>query len=92
MRTLSSTLIDNDEFVRHVSSRYSGVCCNTGCLDISPYRYLVDVAVSKEQRRVFYLYLNYFLEGTDKDIKGGEDVSTPLLALCYIYLAQYHFL
>lgn len=101
MRSLSSYLIENDVFVKHVSLRTpwpsdilpKEVKVHRGSIDISPYHHMVEVVADREQKHVFYLMLGYFMEACgERPVKRFEDVSSAFDALCYIYMAQYYFL
>lgn len=101
MRSLSSYLIENDVFVKHVSSRAQWPSeiepkefkVHKGIIDISPYHHMVEVVADKQQRRAFYLILGYFMEECgERPVKRFEDISSAFDALCYIYMAQYYFL
>ena len=66
-------------------------------INLLPYLFITDVYIDSQRRDFFYLTLkNYInmMECTDPkvDIGSIQDINTPFLLLCYIYLLQYIFL
>lgn len=104
---LHNFLIDNDVFFEHILCKYntnvieeensiSNIISEKYNIDFLPYYYTVEVLASKEQRDLFYLFLNNYISLVcDKEttyIKSVEDISDLFECLCFIYLAQYYFL
>lgn len=107
---LQNSLIDNDVFFEHILCKYNidvnnidvmieddiyNQISETYNIDFLPYYITVEVLASKEQRKVFYLFLNNYMKSvceTSDDINSVKDISNLFECLCFIYLTQYYFL
>jgi hypothetical protein len=105
---LTSNLINTKHFIDHYITRERVIeiylpdnvqcVCNkinsmVEDLDIKPYLYIIEVHIPLEKKKRFYLFLNKYVNFIEPvNINGCEDINTPFIALCFIYMVQYIFL